>query len=694
MVIGEPQLAATAARYAGRSKQRARTKRALKTHGILHADDHDRVVKRLRRLNASWALARSVEGDSALTSPDDRPIAPTEPALYGADILGLERLMGDNDLIDVGFLERGALAARSVGRVTVETQAGDGGFGTGFLVTPDLLMTNNHVLGSPADAVDSFVEFDFQEGIDGRLMSPQAFEFDPRRFFVTDEELDYSLVAVQPLGAGGAALAAYGFLPLIEQEGKVILGELVNIIQHPNGEPKQLALRENKVVDLLSLFIHYETDTNPGSSGSPVFNDQWEVVALHHSGVPKEDKDGNFLALDGTVWTDARGDSERAWIANEGVRVSRILKSLDGQSLSGPAAALRSQLFELARSPQPHAPAPLASAAGVPGPIHVTVSFGGRTVASTGATGAPAAVPAPAAHPLPPIEDDPEVQAALAAAEAAKKRKYYDKPADTKARTAYYAAIEAKAKPAALYAALSKLVTDTHANTPRYQPSKQVYPFVDLHPDKTLRSIYSGKPFAPETLIKADFVIERARAARRELATRELATGAESFAAELVELEAAKPFNCEHVVPQSTFEEKEPMRGDLHHLFACESGCNSFRGNIPYFNFPDFEEVVQTDCGKREGNSFEPSHGKGAIARATLYFLLRYPKLVGDRTVELQPSQLPLLLDWHNKEPAGDWELHRNAAIAAVQGNRNPLIDHPEWAAKIDFTLGFGTPSA
>ena len=51
-------------------------------------------------------------------------------------------------------------------------------------------------------------------------------------------------------------------------------------------------------------------------------------------------------------------------------------------------------------------------------------------------------------------------------------------------------------------------------------------------------------------------------------------------------LEASAPYNCEHVVPQSWFSKKEPMRGDLHHLFACESRCNSFRGNHAYFDFP------------------------------------------------------------------------------------------------------------
>jgi endonuclease G, mitochondrial len=160
-----------------------------------------------------------------------------------------------------------------------------------------------------------------------------------------------------------------------------------------------------------------------------------------------------------------------------------------------------------------------------------------------------------------------------------------------------------------------------------------------------------------------------------------------AVAAELEALEAALPFNCEHVVPQSSFAAKEPMRGDLHHLFTCESGCNSFRGNTPYFDFEDVHEAVRDKCGRREGDRFEPSHGKGPVARATFYFLLRYPGLVGDAPRELQADRLPILLAWHRSEPVGAWERHRNAAIFELQGNRNPFIDHPEWAERVPFVL-------
>jgi endonuclease I len=149
-------------------------------------------------------------------------------------------------------------------------------------------------------------------------------------------------------------------------------------------------------------------------------------------------------------------------------------------------------------------------------------------------------------------------------------------------------------------------------------------------------------------------------------------------------------YNCEHSVPQSFFGKKEPMRGDLHHLFTCESRCNSFRSNTPYFDFPDDDRALMQDCGRSEPGKFEPRAGKGAVARATMYFLLRYPGLIGDEARELHADRLPILLAWHEQNPVGEWERHRNAAIAEIQGNRNPFIDNPQWANTIPFQTAFG----
>src|SRR5262249_40047736 len=136
--------------------------------------------------------------------------------------------------------------------------------------------------------------------------------------------LDFTLVAVKPDGG----LTENGWLTLNDDEGAVLKDEYVNIIQHPNGRPKQVALRDNQVTDVLKKYLHYRADTEPGSSGAPVFNDEWELIGLHHSGVPKKNDQGHILARSGAVWTEDMGDAAIDWIANEGVRVGRILAFL------------------------------------------------------------------------------------------------------------------------------------------------------------------------------------------------------------------------------------------------------------------------------------------------------------------------------------------------------------------------------
>jgi endonuclease G len=698
------EVRATTQRYEDRTAKREENKRVIEEEGVLHADPPELVEKRLDRLGVDWGLARAVERTGRDASTGRSLDEELPPETFGADVLALERMMGHNDLVDVGFLERGYLAGRSVGRISVS--APDAHYGTGFLISPRLLMTNNHVLADPSEAARGFVEMNFQAGLDGRALQPLSFALEPDAFFATDRALDFTIVAVAEQSDSGAELAEFGWLRLIEQDGKVLLGELLNIIQHPNAEPKQLALRENRLTDRLPLMLHYETDTAPGSSGSPVFNDQWEVVALHHSGVPRTDEDGNWLATDGTVWTPDMGEERVDWLANEGVRISRVLRTLREQQLTGPAAELRAQVFEAAPPPASHLSSADQAPHGVDAggtaswtlPLTVSVTLGGvGGVGGVQATARPRAArpisrtpagPAPASGPA--AAEDPELRAALVDAEAARGRPYYPKAADDDARAEYYEAIDESAGGEALYRALSELVNRSHQPQPAYKPMRLVYPWVDLHPDGKLRSIYSGKTFSPEELIRADAGVERARTERlQELVQREAALGPGKFEAEFDALEASLPYNCEHVVPQSWFGKHEPMRGDLHHLFTCESGCNSFRGNFPYIDFPDDEEALREACGHRESDGFEPAAGKGPVARATLYFLLCYPRLVGDAAQELRAERLEMLLAWHRRDRVNDYERHRNFAIAELQGNRNPLVDHPDWAERIDFSAAW-----
>ena len=89
---------------------------------------------------------------------------------------------------------------------------------------------------------------------------------------ITNKQLDYTLVAVLAIGQNGQSLSDFGYRSMKDLSAAVGNGDRVNIIQHPNGEPKQIAVRQNKVTTVLidSGFVHYTADTAPGSSGSSV----------------------------------------------------------------------------------------------------------------------------------------------------------------------------------------------------------------------------------------------------------------------------------------------------------------------------------------------------------------------------------------------------------------------------------------
>lgn len=327
MIIDIRQWEWAGERFRARVAQRTRNQALIAEGRPLAADAPERVGKFLERHGFSAAESRAI-----LASPGS-----ARPQV-------LERVLGMNDLVSVCFLQRGLAAAKAVGRIWIQSGNGLLGYGTGFMVSPRLLLTNHHVLGDRELARRSVVEFDYQRDNDGCVEPTTIFEFDAAAFHVANESLDYALVAVKPVSASGRRLSEYGYNPLIEQEGKAVAAQYVNIVQHPNGEPKQLVLRENQIVDVLEDFLHYLADTAQGSSGSAVFNDRWEVVALHHSGVPDTNEAGQILAVDGQVWQQAMGESNVRWKANEGVRISRIVKDLKQRTVGVQRDLLLSEL--------------------------------------------------------------------------------------------------------------------------------------------------------------------------------------------------------------------------------------------------------------------------------------------------------------------------------------------------------------
>jgi endonuclease G, mitochondrial len=343
---------------AERVQKRARERQEMIKHlnkpgGIAKAVSPERVARRLDRLTRYFAgenlpetqvelpeappadvvaaaLDRTTQPDVVVKTPPAAAEAAAEatekddtsPTTAGVI---LEKIIGTSDFLDIRYLDGGTAASRPVCRIVIRNDAGRViGYGSGSLVSPRLLLTNHHVLESAAVARRSSAEFNYQDGLDGKPLPVLSYGLDPDALYLTDTRTDFALVAVQ---GSAEELAQFGYNRLIEAEGKAVVGEFVTIIQHPGGEKKQIALRENQIVDIEGAFVHYEADTQPGSSGSPVFNDQWEVVGLHHASVetpPRQKELGAYI--------------------NEGIRASRLLAAIQGQRLSGAQQELVGQL--------------------------------------------------------------------------------------------------------------------------------------------------------------------------------------------------------------------------------------------------------------------------------------------------------------------------------------------------------------
>jgi V8-like Glu-specific endopeptidase len=233
-------------------------------------------------------LERLVEVASS-RYPDNQVLAelrrgnePTEPpevkwrGTPGAEP-DLEKITGLRPtLLPVSFLERGVSAARSVARIRVPEAAG-----SGFLIARDLLVTNHHVVASEAVARLARVWFNYQKKVDGSDATVDEYELAPEDGFVTSKDDDWTVVRVKANSTSRAS-GAWGFLELVDVP--IAVDDPVNIIQHPLGGPKQVALYHNLVAYVDERIVQYLTDTEPGSSGSPVFNDAWQVVAIHRAG--------------------------------------------------------------------------------------------------------------------------------------------------------------------------------------------------------------------------------------------------------------------------------------------------------------------------------------------------------------------------------------------------------------------------
>ncbi|QSS98343.1 endonuclease [Psychroflexus sp. ALD_RP9] len=162
-------------------------------------------------------------------------------------------------------------------------------------------------------------------------------------------------------------------------------------------------------------------------------------------------------------------------------------------------------------------------------------------------------------------------------------------------------------------------------------------------------------------------------------------------------------YNREHLVPQSTFNSASPMKNDYFHVIPTDGYVNGQRGSYP-FGEVDNATWTSTNGSKKGSNTFPGYSGtvfepidefKGDIARSVLYFAIRYEQEFSSSwdnnevLTDNDPHQfyvqwyIDLLINWHLNDPVSQREIDRNNNGFLFQGNRNPLIDHPEYVQLI-----------
>lgn len=233
----------------------------------------------------------------------------------------LEAVVGDNDLFLDAEVWRVGLTAIE-GRVCRVDRDGRG-VGTGFLVGPDLVLTNYHVveqlIQAPHEVGRWSCRFDYKRALaetrEGRVValagewlvdasrySPVDTVPDPKPREPADDELDHALVRLQdPVGRQTVGAhqegAVRGWVDLRAGSASIDLDTrvMISIVQHPRTQPMKLAMGmvERLVWNSSRTRVRYTVPTEPGSSGSPVFDQAWRLLAIHHGGEPDRIKTYN-----------------------------------------------------------------------------------------------------------------------------------------------------------------------------------------------------------------------------------------------------------------------------------------------------------------------------------------------------------------------------------------------------------------
>ena len=182
-----------------------------------HRPDRDRLIAVRRDPAAAWRskhLDRKIQ--YARRHGAELPSAANQRQVDRA----LERIFKEPDFLHSRWLADGAKRCDAVARLVTPVE-----LGTGFLASPWLLVTNNHVLTDPGAAADTEVTFRYEEDARGRTTRAVKVRLEPDRCFLTSpvDELDFTVVAVSAV-KGKAPGKTFGSIPMVGATGKILSG--------------------------------------------------------------------------------------------------------------------------------------------------------------------------------------------------------------------------------------------------------------------------------------------------------------------------------------------------------------------------------------------------------------------------------------------------------------------------------------
>lgn len=284
---------------------------------------------------AKKAAPEAAPTDAQLARVDDLfirgALTPDQVAKAKASRGGFEAIIGRNNLLPAVFLEIGSATSRATCLIRtsgVDFLGRNGAWtGTGFLLSENVLVTNNHVLNSPEVAADGSAVFNYQLGQDGQPLPTRSFRLRPDRLFLTSAVrggLDYTFVWVD-----GEPGREFGSVRVSRKAFAIAENEFANVISHPDGRMKEVSLQENEVQWQDVTVVHYTSDTEPGSSGASVCNNNWQLMALHHASKPSTIP--NYPVLnEGIKLSAVAADLERLGAGPTGSATAREVLALFG----------------------------------------------------------------------------------------------------------------------------------------------------------------------------------------------------------------------------------------------------------------------------------------------------------------------------------------------------------------------------